>query len=78
VDDLLRVITALGDSQKNQFLEAAERMAFKYSRTRAHSEHTARTMAALEQRIQQARADEVMKEHKRKYCTAPADTRRSA
>ncbi len=72
VDDLLKVITALGDSQKDSFLQAAERMAFNIAHPSPTPEHTARTRAALEQRIQQAKADEAMKEHKRKYCTAPA------
>ncbi|SRR6266851_2870455 len=76
VDELLRVITALGESQKDQFLQAAQLMAYNIAHPPPTDAQRASHLAALADRAEQARAADAVREHRRKYCVPPVDPNR--
>src|SRR6266436_5871055 len=73
VDDLLAVITKLGESQKNQFLEAAERMAYNIAHPPPTDAQIAARQRALADRMEMAKANDAVKAHRRLHCVPPAD-----
>jgi hypothetical protein len=72
VDDLLKIITALGESQRSQFMDAASAIAKGIAHPEPTDAQKAARQAALAQRIEQAKVNEANKEQRRLYCVPPA------
>src|SRR5947209_2279198 len=76
VDDLLKVITALGESQKNQFLEAARAMAEGIIHPSPTPPEVENRLKEFASRWAMAKENEAIKANKRKHCVPPADPHR--
>ena len=72
VEEILKLMNAMSDKQMAQMEKTITIMASKIVHPDPTPEDRERTLKALAQRAEEARANEAMKAHKRKYCTGPA------
>ena len=72
VEEILKLMNAMSNSQMAQMEKFAMTLASGLVHPEPTLEDRERTLKALAQRADEARANEAMKAHKRKHCTAPA------
>src|SRR6266852_3397970 len=76
VEDLLRAIEKMGESNRAAFLEAAERMAGNIVNPPPTDAQKEAQLRALTERAEAARANDAIKAHRRLHCIPPADPNR--